>query len=267
MKAAIVTGPNQTPLYGEFREPVAQAGQELITVTASALSRATKSLAAGSHYSSPGMFPMVVGIAGVGHAQSGRRVYFAMPEAPFGGMAQKTVVQAENCVLLPDEVGYVMAAAIANPGMSSVAALKSRAAFKPGETVLVNGATGTAGRLAVQTAKHMGAKKVIATGRDPDALRQVESLGADITIDLTLEQKDLEGALGTQFSGDGVDIVLDYLFGKSAETLLTAIARTGRRSGPIRYVAVGGAVGPEITLPSSVLRSAPVALMGRGSGR
>ena len=96
--------------------------------------------------------------------------------------------------------------------------------------------------MAVQIAKHMGAKKVIATGRDPEALRQVESLGADITIDLTLEQKDLEGALGTQFSGDGVDVVLDYLFGKSAETLLTAIARTGRGSRPIRYVAVGGVV-------------------------
>ena len=93
MKAAIVTGPNQTPVYGDFKEPVARAGQELITVTASALSPAAKALAAGSHYSSSGIFPVVVGIDGVGCTQSGQRVYF-------GGMAEKVLVLAENCVPL-----------------------------------------------------------------------------------------------------------------------------------------------------------------------
>jgi NADPH:quinone reductase-like Zn-dependent oxidoreductase len=265
MKAAIVTGPNQTPAYGDFREPAAQARQELITVTASALSRAARSTAAGSHYSSSGVYPLVVGIDGVGHTQSGRRVYFFRPEAPFGAMAEKAPVPSENCIPVPDEVGDVIAAAIANPALSSVAALRARAAFRAGETVLVNGATGTAGRLAVQIAKYMGAKKIIATGRDPEALQKAGSLGADVTINLTLEQKDLEGALGEQFR-DGVDIVLDYLYGKSTETLLTTAARTSRSSRPIRYVAIGGLAGTEITLPSAVLRSVPVAIMGSGIG-
>jgi NADPH:quinone reductase-like Zn-dependent oxidoreductase len=266
MKAAIVTGPNQTPIFGDFKEPVARAEQELITVTASALSPAAKALAAGSHYSSSGIFPRVVGIDGVGCTQSGQRVYFSMPQAPFGGMAEKVLVPAENCVPLPDGVEDIIAAAIANPGLSSVAALKARAAFKADETVLVNGATGAAGKLAVQIAKHMGAKKVIATGRDSAALQQVKNLGADITINLMLEQKDLEGALGEQFSGDGVDIVLDYLFGKHAEALLTTIARTSKGSKPIRYVVIGGVTGPEITLSSSVLRAVPIAIMGSGIG-
>jgi NADPH:quinone reductase-like Zn-dependent oxidoreductase len=266
MKAAIVTGPNQTPIFGDFKEPVARAEQELITVTASALSHAAKALAAGSHYSSSGIFPRVVGIDGVGCTQSGQRVYFSMPQAPFGGMAEKVLVPAENCVPLPDGVEDIIAAAIANPGLSSVAALKARAAFKVGETVLVNGATGAAGKLAVQIAKHMGAKKVIATGRDSAALQQVKNLGADIIINLMLEQKDLEGALGEQFSGDGVDIVLDYLFGKHAEALLTTIARTSKGSKPIRYVVIGGVTGPEITLSSSVLRAVPIAIMGSGIG-
>ena len=266
MKAAIVTGPNQTPVYGDFKEPVARAGHELITVTASALSPVAKALAAGSHYSSSGMFPMVVGIDGVGCTQSGQRVYFGMPQAPFGGMAEKVLVLAENCVPLPDEVEDVIAAAIANPGLSSVAALKARADFKAGETVLVNGATGAAGTLAVQIAKYMGAKKVIATGRDSAALQQVKHLGADVTINLLLEQQDLEGALGEQFSGDGVDVVLDYLFGKSAETLLTTIARSSKGSKPIRYVVVGSVTGLEMTLSSSVLRAVPIAIMGSGIG-
>jgi len=265
MKAAIVTGPNRTPSYGDFREPAAQAGHELITVNASALSRAARSTAAGSHYSSSGVYPLVVGIDGVGRTQSGRRVYFFRPEPPFGAMAEKAPVPSENCIPVPDEVGDVTAAAIANPALSSVAALRARAAFRAGETVLVNGATGTAGRLAVQIAKYMGAKKVIATGRDPEALQKVGSLGADVTINLTLEQKDLEGALGEQFR-DGVDVVLDYLYGKSAEVLLTTAARTSRNSRPIRYVAIGGLAGTEITLPSAVLRSVPVAIMGSGIG-
>jgi NADPH:quinone reductase-like Zn-dependent oxidoreductase len=266
MKAAVVTGPNQTPVYDDFKEPVAQQGEELITVKASALSRAAKGVAAGSHYSASGVYPMVVGIDGVGYTQGGRRVYFGRPVAPFGGMAEKVAVPAESCVPLPDEVSDVIAAAIANPGMSSVAALKARAAFKAGETVLINGATGTAGKLAVQIAKYMGAKKVIATGRDPAALRQVESLGADTTISLALDQKSLEEALGAEFSGGGVDVILDYVFGKSAETLLAVAARTSKNSRPIRYVSIGSTSSPEITLPSSVLRAVPVALMGSGFG-
>lgn len=266
MKAAIVTAPNQTPVYGDFRDPVAQAGQELITVTASALSPVAKARAAGSHYSSSGLFPMVVGIDGVGYTQSGRRVYFGLPQAPFGSMAEQTLALTENCIPLPDEVEDVVAAAIANPALSSVAALKVRAALKAGETVLVNGATGAAGKLAVQLAKHMGARKVIATGRDSATLQQLKHLGADITVNLTLEQKDLEEALGEQFGGDGVDIVLDYLFGDRAEMLLTTIARTSKGSKPIRYVAIGGVTGQQITLPSSVLRAVPIAIMGSGIG-
>jgi len=266
MKAALVTGPNQTPVYGDFKDPVAHAGHELITVTASALSPAAKALAAGSHYGSSGLFPKVVGIDGVGLTQRGQRVYFGLPEAPFGGMTQTVLVLSENCVPLPDNVDDVIAAAIANPGLSSVAALKARAAFKASETVLVNGATGAAGKLAVRIAKHMGARKVIATGRDSVALQQVKNVGADITINLLLEQKNLEGALGEQFSGDGVDVVLDYLFGERAATLLTTIERTSKGSTPIRYVVGGGGSGQEITLPSSVLRAVPIAIMGSGIG-
>jgi NADPH:quinone reductase-like Zn-dependent oxidoreductase len=266
MKAAIVNGPNQTPVYSDFRDPLAQKGHELITVTASALSRAAKGLAAGSQSTSSGFFPRVVGIDGVGTTQSGRRVYFSMPAAPFGGMAERTLVLAENCLPLPDEVEDVVAAAIANPGLSSVAALKARADLKAGETVLVNGATGAAGKLAVQLAKYLGAGKVIATGRDAATLQQLKHLGADITLNLTLERKDLEAALGEQFGGDGVDIVLDYLSGDYANQLLATIAQTSKSPKPIRYVVVGGVSGQPITLPPRVLGAVPIAIMGSSFG-
>jgi NADPH:quinone reductase-like Zn-dependent oxidoreductase len=266
LKAAIVTGPDQTPTYGDFTDPVPKAGYELITVTASALSPAAKAMAAGSFYGTAGAYPRVVGIDGTGRTTDGQRVYFSMPQAPFGAMAEKVLAPAGNCVALPDGLDDVTAAALVNPGMSSVAALAARAAFRPGETVLVHGATGAAGTLAVQLARHLGASKVIAVGRDATALERAAALGADVTISLLGETGAAAAALAEQFGGDGVDVVLDYLYGQRAETLLAAIGRTRGISRPVRYVVVGGADAQETTLPSMVLRTAPVTVMGSGIG-
>jgi NADPH:quinone reductase-like Zn-dependent oxidoreductase len=138
-------------------------------------------------------------------------------------MAEKVVVPSSQCTTVPDGLD-VTAAAIAIPGMSSWVALKERASFTVGETVLVNGATGTSGRLAVQVAKYLGAKKVIATGRQAASLQSIRALGADETILLNENQDAMEKAFKEQFAG-GVDIVLDYLWGQSAESLLVGPER------------------------------------------
>ena len=265
MKAAIVRGTGQTPAYGDFDEPVPSSGENRIAVTAAAISHVVKSRASGAHYSSPGQFPFVVGIDGVGRLDDGSRVYFVLPRAPYGSMAEHAVVHSARCVPLPDGLADVTAAAIANPGMSSWAAYTERARLKVGETVLVNGATGTAGRLAVQIAKHLGARKVIATGRNADALRSVAALGADVTIPLVEGEEALEESLEEPFA-EGVDVVIDYLWGKSAECLLVAGAKAGADAVPIRFVQIGSASGSDITLPSAVLRSSAIELMGSGIG-
>jgi NADPH:quinone reductase-like Zn-dependent oxidoreductase len=266
MKAAIVTEPGKTPVFADFADPVSQVGEELVTVTASAISQVTKSRASGSHHTSPGSLPAVVGIDGVGRTQDGRRVYFVMPTAPFGGMAEKVAVTVEQCVPLPDEVDDITAAAVAIPGMSSWAAFKERAHLIAGENVLINGAAGAAGRLAVQIAKHMGAKRVIATGRNIAALEQVKALGADATIPLLQSPKELEAAFMEQFGGEGIDVVLDYLWGKSAETIIVAAAKAGKDAVPIRFVQIGAVSGGDITLPAAALRSSALVLMGSGIG-
>jgi NADPH:quinone reductase-like Zn-dependent oxidoreductase len=266
MKAAVVMEPGKTPVYTDFRDPVAQAGEELVAVTASALSHVTKSRASGSHYRSPGNLPAVVGIDGVGRTQDERRVHFVLPGAPFGGMAEKVAVRREQCTALPDDVDDVTAAAIAIPGMSSWAALAERAHLAAGENILVNAATGAAGRLAVQIAKYMGAKRVIATGRDAAALGQLKALGADVTIPLTQSADGLEASFQEQFGGDGVNVVLDYLWGATAEALIVAAAKAGKEAVPIRYVQIGASSGGNITLPSAALRSSALVLMGSGIG-
>lgn len=265
MRAAIVRGSGQTPTFGDVDEPVPAAGTCRVTVTAAALSPVVRSRASGAHYSSSGRFPFVPGIDGVGRLDDGRRVYFALPEVPHGSMAERTVVARTRCLPLPDGLDDVTAAAIANPGLSSWAALIKRARLSGGETVLVNGATGTSGRLAVQIAKYLGAGKVVATGRDADALRAVADLGADVTIPLGESRDALEARFKEQFA-EGVDVVLDYLWGPSAERLLIAAAKAGADAVPIRFVQIGSVSGGDITLPSAVLRSTAVELMGSGIG-
>ena len=170
-----------------------------------------------------------------------------------------------RCLPLPDDLDDVTAAAIANPGMSSWAAYVDRAKLKPGETVLVNGAAGTAGRLAVQIARHLGAGKVIATARNADALKSVAALGADVMIPLVDDEAALEESFRQEFA-HGVDVVIDYLWGKSAERLLIAAAKAGQEAVPIRFVQIGAVSGPDITLPSAALRSSAIVLMGSGIG-
>lgn len=267
MKAAVVLGPNQTPIYSDFASPAPRDGFESVTVSASALSNATRGRAAGAHYTSTDAFPFVPGIDGVGRTGSGQRVAFLLPEAPFGGLAEQTLVRTARCIPVPDDVTDTLAAAIINPGLSSMAALRERAALQRGETVLINGATGTAGLLAVQIAKHLGAGRVIATGRNAPALARALKLGADDTIDLSPGGQTVQDALADRFTtGDGVDVVLDYLSGAPAEAILSAIARSYKEAKPIRYVVSGGSAGRAITVPASTLASSPLVLMGNGIG-
>jgi NADPH:quinone reductase-like Zn-dependent oxidoreductase len=270
MKAGIITAAGKSPVYGDFNEPVAGEGKDIITVSASALSPFSKSRSSGSHYSSDGMFPSVAGADGVGRTASGRRVYFALPEAPYGALAEKSLVWSKHCVAVPDGLDDVTAAAIANPGMSAWTALAEPAHLQPGETVLVNGATGTAGRLAVQLAKYFGAGNVIATGRNEGELKELASLGADTLIPFTLGTshplgaKHYEQTLLAEFR-HGVDIVIDYLWGESAKTVIVAIAKAVEDARPVRFVHVGGASREEnIELPGAALRSSAIQLMGSG---
>jgi NADPH:quinone reductase-like Zn-dependent oxidoreductase len=263
MKAAVVRAAGQTPVYDDFADPEPASGEVRVAVAAAALSPLARSRAAGAHYSvAGGGFPAVAGVDGVGRLDDGRRVYFLLPRAPWGAMAERTVALATQIAPLPDGLDDVTAAAIANPGMSSWAALKERARLQPGETVLINGATGTAGHLAIQIARHFGAAKVIAVGRNLEALN---ALHADATIALTEDWATVDDAFARQFAA-GIDVVVDYLWGRSAERLLAAAAKASAADRPLRFVQVGAASGPNVTLPGAVLRSKPIALIGSGLG-
>jgi NADPH:quinone reductase-like Zn-dependent oxidoreductase len=179
-------------------------------------------------------------------------------------MAEKAVVPSSQCAIVPEGLDDITAAAIAIPGMSSKVALKERANFTVAETVLVNGATGTSGCLAVQVAKYLGAKKVIATGRHAATLRSIKAVGADETL-LNENRDALENDFKEQFAG-GVDVILDYLCGQSAESLLIAASRAGTDK-PIRFIQIGTASGAIISLSGAILHcSTAIELKGSGLG-
>jgi NADPH:quinone reductase-like Zn-dependent oxidoreductase len=265
VKAAIVREYGKPPVYGDFPDPQAAPGKTLVRVAASAISHLTRGRAAGTHYSAKASLPFVPGIDGAGTTSDGKRVFFLATNAPYGAMAEYTLAGDDEIVPIPDALSCEQAAALANPGMSSWAALVERAYMRRGETVLVNGAAGTAGRLAIQIAKYLGAKKVIATARRPETFDELRRLGADETIALVNDRSELEVAFKPAFEG-GVDIVLDYLWGVSAEALITAGAKYGDEDVPICFVQIGSMSGANIALPAAALRSSKLEIVGSGIG-
>jgi len=267
MKAAVVHAFDAPPCYTDFAEPVAGDGEKLVTVTAAALHPIVKGLASGTHYGSTGQLPFVAGVDGVGRLGDGSRVFFGLARPPFGTFAEQSLAANWMTIPLPDKLDDATAAGIANPGMSSWVALSGRAKFVVGESVLILGATGVAGQLAVQIAKLRGARRVVAAGRNPAALAQLKELGADAVISLDQERDGLVEAFRAEVSG-GVDVVLDYLWGAPAEAVFAAIAQKGlsRSASRIRYVQIGNSAGATISLPAAVLRSSGLELLGSGFG-
>jgi NADPH:quinone reductase-like Zn-dependent oxidoreductase len=268
MKAAVVSSFSAPPRYTDFAEPTPAEGEVLVRVTAAGLHPIVKVLANGTHYGSTGELPFVAGVDGVGRLEDGTRVFFGGVRDPFGTMAERAVVRRAMCLPVPDSLDDVTMAAMMNPGMSSWAALAGRADFVAGESVLILGATGSAGHLAVQIAKRMGAKRVVAAGRNAEALEATRAMGADATISLNQEREALVAALREEILGNGMDVVLDYVWGGVAEAALAAIAQKGlgHRTRRIRYIQIGSSAGPTIALPAATLRSSGLEMLGSGFG-
>ncbi|HTW50227.1 MAG TPA: zinc-binding alcohol dehydrogenase family protein [Acidobacteriaceae bacterium] len=268
MKAAVVHSFSAPPRFSEFADPEAGEGEVLVRVTAAGLHPIVRGLASGSHYGSTGQLPFAAGVDGVGRLEDGTRIFFGGARSPFGTMAERALAAEGRYLKIPDALDDVTVAAMMNPGMSSWAALEGRAQFVSGESVLILGATGSAGQMAVQIAKRMGARRIVAAGRSEAALEAARALGADATISLKLEREALVAALREEIYGNGIDVVLDYVWGSVAEAALAAIAQKGldHASRRIRYVEIGSMAGPTIALPGATLRSSGLELVGSGFG-
>jgi NADPH:quinone reductase-like Zn-dependent oxidoreductase len=267
MKAAVVSSFDSAPRYQEFPAPVpAGADEMLVDVLAAGLHPRVRSQANGSHYTSTGELPLVPGIDGVGRGPDGRLRYFVLPDTALGAMAEQTVIDTRRSVVLPEDADPVAVAAAMNPAMSSWVALRQRVPFQAGQDVLVLGATGNAGQLAVQIAKLFGAGQIIAAGRDPHRLASLPALGATATVPL--------GAGGAGHRADRlgpaaaeVDVVLDYLWGEPAAAAMIAIlTNRADRGRPLTWIEIGSVAGATAAIPSAALRQARLQIVGSGQG-
>ena len=264
MKAAIYkTG--ETPKYGDFAEPIAENDDQLlITVKASAVKNLDRGKVSGSHYSSEtDDQTKVAGMDGVGVLADGSRTYGL---GITGMIAEKALLDKTKTVKIPQGLDDVTAAALPNAVMGAGAALVYRANLKAGDVVLINGATGVTGMVAVQLAKHFGAKKVIATGRNAGALDNLLTLGADEAISLEQDDEVIVSKLKQINSETPFNIVVDYLWGHPAELVLASFQRKGGITSKVKYVSVGGMAGDKIQLSSGILRSVDLEISGSGLG-
>ncbi len=236
-----------TPSFAAFDEPAAADGQVVVNVEAAAVNPVDLLIAGGTFYIRPAQLPYVVGIDGVGRLTDGRRVYFSATTPPFGGAAERALVPEAALIDLDDGVEAAVAATLGNSGLAAWLSLEWRAALAPGETVLVLGATGVVGRLAVQAAKLQGAGRVIAAGRNADGLARALELGADDAIAIS----EL-GELGVA----AVNVIVDLVWGEPAAQALEAAAPGAR------LVQIGQGAGPQSPLAAGTLRSRQVDVLG-----
>ena len=266
MKAAVIDQRRGMPQYREdVSEPTVQNNNELlITVKASAIKHLDKSRVSGKHYSAEGNItaPQVIGGDGVGTLPNGTRV-FALGD---GMMAEKALIKKDRMIKLPDQIDDATAAALPNAVAGSAMALRFRAGIKKGETVLINGATGFTGKIAVQVAKYYGAKNIIVTGRNEETLQALRALGADQTVSLKQNEADFIAQIKAINQHAPVDIIVDYLWGRTAELILDAFKGQGSFTHKTRFVSVGSVTGDKIQLSAEVLRSVDLQLTGSGLG-
>jgi NADPH:quinone reductase-like Zn-dependent oxidoreductase len=265
MRAAVVEAVGSPPAPGEVDEPVREEGTALVAVDAAPLNPVEIRVAAGRHprRAQP---PYVPGLEGAGRVVEsarvapGRRVRFEGSALPgFGAqgtLAERAAVPDESLVELPDEIGEDLAAALGVVGITALLALE-RAAPAGGERVLVLGATGAVGQVAVQLAKLMGAGRVVGAGRSAARLERIRELGADEVVELG--DGDLADAF-EQAAGGQLDIVVDPLWGEPAMAALSAIATEGR------LVNVGQSAGTDVRVPLEMVRNRQAAIHAISSG-
>lgn len=266
IKAAVIDQLGEIPKYKEFNLPEIQnENQLLLKVKASAVKNLDKLRASGNHYASHKELPAIVGMDGVGLLEDGRRVY---AKGISGMIGEKAIIDSRKMTFIPDDLDYSLAAALPNAVLGAAMSIKIRGQIKEGQNVLINGATGVTGQMAVQIAKHYGAKTIITTGRNQENLEKTKTLGATQFISLKQDDESIKKQIQKTHQETPVDLVIDYLWGSPIELIIDALEGSdlATTAHQIRIVSVGSMAGNSINLDSETLRSSAIEIVGSGFG-
>ncbi|GAA3634707.1 zinc-binding alcohol dehydrogenase family protein [Kineosporia mesophila] len=260
MKAAVVTAYGEAPRYLDLPEPRAVGEHELVVeVLAAGLHPRVRMQAEGSHYTSSAEdLPLVPGIDGVGRGPDGRLWYFMSLGARAGSMAERTVIDTRRALMLPESTDPVTVAGTLNCAIASWLVLSRRIPFEKGHNVLILGATGGTGQMSVPVARHFGAGRVIAVGRDTGRLAALPGVD-DIAL---LGDPESVARVGAE-----VDVVLDYVWGEPAVAAMTALVQNRPEPArPLTWVQLGEIAGAQASVPAGLLRSSGLQILGSGQG-
>jgi NADPH:quinone reductase-like Zn-dependent oxidoreductase len=266
MKAAVLNKLGVSPVYQDFADPIPQNDEQiLINVKAASVKNIDKLRAGGKHPASHRELPAIVGLDGVGVLENGKRVY---AQGITGMIAEKALIANHRFTVLPDNIDNVVAAALPNAAIGAAMAILFRGKMQKGNTILINGATGVTGRVAVQVAKHYGASKIIVTGRKADSLEKLIQLGADKVVSLKQDDESIIKEIKDINNESPIDIVIDYLWGHPIELIIKSLLGTGVNTfnHPVRIVSVGDMADGNINLSSAILRSSAIEIVGSGLG-
>lgn len=263
MKAAILNNYGQIPTCKDYPEPTLNnPNQIMVRPLVSSVKQLDIIKAKGKHYTKFSKIPEIMGMDGVAQLDDGRCVYSM---GITGMMAEKAIIDKRTMIPLPNNLDKNIAAALPNMLIGSDIPLKIKAGIKEGTVVLINGATGLTGSLAVQMAKFHGAGKIIVTGRNAAKLDHLKSLGADVAIRIDEDDNSVIQQIVDTYKQSPFSVILDYLWGHSAELILEAIRKVRPKEG-IKFISIGSLAGENISLPSQLLRSSDLTIMGSGIG-
>ena len=256
MRAAVIERYGEPPVLRDVPEPKAD-GASLVEVSAAPMNPVDISIAGGTFYAGSPPTPYVPGGEGIGRLQqngrAGPRVYFRAA-LPNGAMAERAVVSRGQTVPLPESVPDGVAAALGTPGMAAYLGLTRRAELKAGETILILGASGVLGTIAVQVARLLGAGRVIAAARDERGLARAKELGADATVNL----KHADGLTDRikEASQGQLNVVIDPVWGAPGVAAMEAMSPFGR------FVQLGASASQEAVVKSGVVRGRYLSVLG-----
>ncbi|WP_345211918.1 zinc-binding dehydrogenase [Mucilaginibacter gynuensis] len=254
------------PQYNDVPNPEPQNENEiLVNVKAVAIKHFDKGVASGTHYASSGQRGggKVIGGDGVCLMANGSRVYAI---GVSGMLAEQATIEKGRYVEVPDGVDDATAAALPNAVFGAAMGLKFKANISPGDVVLINGATGFTGRVAVQIARYYGASRIIVTGRNKQSLVDLLDLGADEGVSILLSDDEFLTTIRNLHHATPINIVIDYLWGRTAELIFTAFKGDGGFTNRTRYISIGSMAGDLINLSAACLRSTDIQLTGSGLG-
>lgn len=268
MKAAVVERSGGIPEYRDWPDPIAGDDEVIVTVEAVAVENVDRAIVAGTHYTSADFqaaLPAIPCFDGIGRLPDGTLVGFGGLRPPSGALAERVAVTKAYTSPIPAGIKPATAAVLSS-AITGMLGLKTAAELQVGESVLIQGGTGVAGRLAIQIARLLGAGRIVATGRDEAALQELRELGVDATINTAVDDEDLVRAFADN-AGDGYDVILDYLWGRPTELLTRALVPGSFRLGvPTRLVQIGESAGTGIHLAADALRTSGLEIYGAGRG-